>query len=61
MEDEGERCSSARMEMLGALRDSQGDLTHGLGIMWNEAIRTARIPEIATLMTMVLILKRFSE
>lgn len=46
MEDEEEKRPLVRMQMLGALRDLQGDLTHDLGVMKNEATRTTRVPEL---------------
>lgn len=45
MEDEEEKRPLVRMQMLGALRDLQGDLTHDLGVMKNEAARTTRVPQ----------------
>lgn len=46
MEDEEEKRPLVRMQMLGALRDLQGDLTHDLGVMKNETTRTTRVPEL---------------
>lgn len=46
MEDEEEKCPLVRMRMLGALRHRQGDLTHDLGVMKNEAARSTRVPEL---------------
>lgn len=43
MEDEEEKRPLVRMQMLGALRDLQGDLTHDLRVMKNEAARTTRV------------------